>query len=241
MKKNISQPQARNGRCLTLIGGSLVVLLGIMFAVWRTPGTLSFLSFDNMEKETLRVNPANFACDQKSPVSPAQVSDTNPTVALTHIFCGQIKVIDGTKKAEGFHSRPENKSPQCARIGSSDPPDNNQNYRKQNVYCVKKVEVLDASDLSKLTWIPRTNKPKYCFFPTDWSVLETVNKLIEMYNSCNANLIQSSTQLCISNYKYENGNPFEVVIFHDKNGHIISAFPTGLSTNPNAQQSCHKC
>ena len=39
----------------------------------------------------------------------ATFSDTDPPVALTHIFCGQIKVKStGEKRAEGFHSRPGN-------------------------------------------------------------------------------------------------------------------------------------
>ena len=46
------------------------------------------------------VNPNQFMCTAQSPVQAPQFSDTTPRVALTHIFCGQVK--DGV---EGFHSR----------------------------------------------------------------------------------------------------------------------------------------
>ena len=47
------------------------------------------------------VNPNQFTCTTESPVQAPQFSNTNPWVALTHIFCGQVK--DGV--ADGFHSR----------------------------------------------------------------------------------------------------------------------------------------
>ena len=48
------------------------------------------------------VDPNNFECTSKSPSSQPVYSNTDPAVALTHVFCGEI---DSKGKAVGFHSR----------------------------------------------------------------------------------------------------------------------------------------
>ena len=49
----------------------------------------------------INVVPDTFQCTSDSPTSDPVFSNTNPPVALTHIFCGEIK----NGKAQGYHSR----------------------------------------------------------------------------------------------------------------------------------------
>ena len=52
----------------------------------------------------IKVDPKEFTCTAESPVNEQNFSDTNPPVALTHIFCGDIVRKPNSVKAQGFHS-----------------------------------------------------------------------------------------------------------------------------------------
>lgn len=164
------------------------------------------------------VDPAKFTCNKWSPLLEAEFSDTEPQVALTHIFCGQIKVKStGQKKAEGWHSRPKNKNPSCATASGFQP-----SYRDAaNVYYATKVFIYDAKDMQ---WIRRDNLQKYYFFPGQWDIVTTVNNLIDVYQRCNGTT--SKGDVCIKNYR-DGGNPFDIHLFLDDQEprRIISAFP----------------
>ena len=175
------------------------------------------------------VDPAKFTCNKWSPLLEAEFSNTKPQVALTHIFCGQIKVKStGQKKAEGWHSRPKNKSPSCATTTGLQPPHPN----ASNVYYATKVAIYDAKDIQ---WIPRNNRKKYYFFPGKWDIVTTVNNLIDVYQRCNG--ATSKGSVCIKNYR-DGGNPFDIHIFLDnqKPPRIISAFPGPTGS---CKQNCH--
>ena len=168
------------------------------------------------------VDPAKFICNKWSPLLEAEFSDTKPQVALTHIFCGQIKVKStGEKKAEGWHSRPKNKSPTCARARGfqsryTDPAD-----FVNNVYYATEVFVYDAKNLQ---WIARDNQEKYYFFPSKWDIVTTVNNLLDVYQRCNG--ATSKGYVCMKNYR-DDGDPFDIHLFLDNQNprRIISAFP----------------
>lgn len=73
-----------------------------------------------------RWNPNTYYCSKWSPLDEPYISNTVPPVALTHIFCGQLKIKSGAHgvdfKAEGFHSRPGNRNPKSAIIDTTTDP-----------------------------------------------------------------------------------------------------------------------
>ena len=60
---------------------------------------------------TSRPGTVLISCDKWSPVTEPKWSTGQPSVALIHIFCGQIN----EDVAEGFHSRSGNQDPSCAK------------------------------------------------------------------------------------------------------------------------------
>ena len=124
-----------------------------------------------LAKVAATVNPANFQCTKSSPTDPADWSNTNPRVALTHIFCGQIQ----RGKAEGFHSRPNNKDPVCARANNKVPE-----HQTYPLKCYKKIKVCKFNKGFKDKWIAR-EPGTCCFFPPQWSIAETTNILVRRH------------------------------------------------------------
>ena len=118
------------------------------------------------------VNPNQFMCTAQSPVQAPQFSDTTPRVALTHIFCGQVK--DGV--AEGFHSRVL-----INKVGTScaKPTGDLQcaNYRLvEDCKCSFSsggVEVYDSNTGAYIKKI--SNGGPYDFFPDSWNAEKIVN------------------------------------------------------------------
>lgn len=154
------------------------------------------------------VDPANFKCDESSPVSTPVWSNTNPPVALTHIFCGQI---NKKGEAEGFHSFSGQQDPPCAKASEE----------RMNTYpldCYKKIEVYQSTTKK---WIPRNYPSTYCFFDEDLSVKDTVKILTEIYNDCKNQ--RDKDKIC-----YQMNKKVGIVIFTNgvtKGEQIVSAFP----------------
>ena len=167
-------------------------------------------------KVAAAVNPANFQCTKSSPTDPADWSNTNPQVALTHIFCGQIQ----RRKAEGFHSRPNNKDPVCARANNK-----LQDYQTYPLKCYKKIEVRQFINGFRDKWIAR--KPgTYCFFPPQWDIVQTAYILVDIYKRCQTQ--RDGDKICYRNFEHPEGGSFGIVIFiANVGGHeaINSAFP----------------
>ena len=166
---------------------------------------------------------ANFDCNKTSPIDTANWSDTQPQVALTHIFCGQI---NQKGKAEGYHSRPNNRDPVCARANNLVP----------NTYplkCYKKVEVREYIDGLRDKWIAR-DPGTYCFFPLAWNITETVNIFVDIYNQCQRR--HDHDKICYQNYLHPDGGTFGIVLFiaqRDGQEVINSAFPVPKSMTRN--------
>ena len=174
------------------------------------------------------MNPAHFRCDKTSPTATAIWSNTQPQVALTHIFCGQIK----KGKAEGFHSRPNNKDPVCARAN------NKLEYGTYPLKCYKKIEVRQFFNGFRDKWIPR-QLGTYCFFPSQWCIVQTVNILANIYNQCQNQ--RDTSQICYKNYPNPDGGNFGIVIFiATVNGRevINSAFPVPNSMPMPCKKYC---
>ena len=138
------------------------------------------------------VDPKNFQCTSNSPTSTPMFSNTNPPVALTHIFCGEIK--DG--EAQGFHSRylanrntgpNEVNNPQCARatgslyqyydmeLGSDEDMNTQLTFKSEG------IEVYDRK-----TYIKKgTNKGNLNkFFPDAWKPQYVVDVIATTYRAC---------------------------------------------------------
>ena len=165
------------------------------------------------------VDPAYFQCAKNSPIGQPIWSNTQPSVALTHIFCGQIS----RGKAEGYHSRPGNRDPVCARAN------NKVQYGTYPLNCYKKIEVRQYFNGFRDKWI-RRDPGTYCFFPSTWSICNTVTVLRKIYNGCQRAGSRDSDKICVQNYNKEG---FGIVIFIkiDENGNegIGSAFPVTKS------------
>ena len=146
-----------------------------------------------------------------------------PPVALTHIFCGQIKKkCNGEKQAEGRHSRPGLKDPTWART----------TIRFESLNTAYVTTAVDIYDAEAKEWISKTTgHTEYYFFPGAWNIETTVDKLIDVYNHCNR---ASSRQpdLCIKNYVYDGGKPFDITLFLDQEKRIVSAFPMRKGSCP---------
>ena len=214
-----------------------VVLLFVLLLSVATARVL-----DTSQLRAQDVSPKRFACKLDSPVSKPVFSRTTPRVALTHIFCGQI---NRRGEAEGFHSRPGNRSPKCAKISrSATHNDGKQKHRKENPYCMNKLAIFDKR-IGR--WINRKSMAGgYSFFPTKWTVKNTVDEIIKMYDYCKqeGRIEGTTSTLYISNYKYRNWKPFDVTIFLNGEKDIVSAFPTGCPTrqhnkNLKLNMSCH--
>ena len=163
------------------------------------------------------MNPNRFTCSKWSPVDPPVWSTGQPSVALTHIFCGQIN-DDG--EAEGFHSRPRGKNPKSATVLKGVNQHNN-----NPLLCYKEEKVRNAR---KDVWVERTGHQLYCFFPKKWTIKKTVEILQGIYNECK-NKITSKAEMCKSNYNQES---FDVIIFFNRErNEIVSAFATPLGKN----------
>ena len=153
------------------------------------------------------VDPNTFQCNKWSPVTPAQWSTGSPSVALTHIFCGQI---NDNGEAEGFHSRPNNKNPTCAKaIGL---------YKEKNgLHCYEQEAVYDAKNIK---WVNRPNR-EYCYFPSGWSIAQTVTNIQRIVNHCKNHI--TNNRICGQNYMGQN---FDVIVYIRNQKEVVSAFAT---------------
>ena len=158
------------------------------------------------------VDPDNFQCEENSPIQAPDWSNTEPSVALTHIFCGQI---NSKGEAEGFHSRPGGEDPPSASAtGYPIPIGSLQCFPGEEVHGVARK-------------LPGGIK-SFCFFPEEWSISDTVHVLLNEYNKCPHN----SDKICVRNYPGR--KPFDIIIFLGKDGSgdtgIVSAFATPANT-----------
>lgn len=152
-----------------------------------------------------------FVCSKWSPLETAVWSTGTPPVALTHIFCGQIK--DNGKTAEGFHSRPNNKDPTSAKAT---------NYQSiiNGLRCYRDEAVFDAKNVN---WVPRTppSSKHFCFFPEAWSITVTVQNIQRIYKYCIRAI--SNNQICGRNYM---GQGFDVIVFLQSGNRVVTSFAT---------------
>ena len=166
------------------------------------------------------VNPNQFTCTAQSPVQAPQFSDTTPRVALTHIFCGQVK--NGV--AEGFHSRVlvnEAGTP-CAK-----PTGDLQcaNYEEmEDCKCSFSSEGVEVYDSNTGAYIKKTSNGggPYDFFPDSWDAEQIVNVALE----ARQNGIKKKNDYCLKNVNIEgcDGPKINVQIYTDGTN-IVSAFP----------------
>ena len=166
------------------------------------------------------VNPNQFTCTAESPVQAPQFSNTNPRVALTHIFCGQIKNGD----AQGFHSRilVNEVGHPCA-------------IPRGDLKCANFAEMEDCkcSFSSNQIWVYDSNTGAYIkktsngggpynFFPDSWDAEKIVNVALDVRQKG----IRKGNDYCLKNVKIEgcDGPKINVQIYTDGTN-IVSAFP----------------
>lgn len=188
-----------------------------------------------------------FFCGKWSPLEEPFISNTAPPVAITHIFCGQIKVYHGPNgdqvSSEGFHSRPGNKNPRSAIIDAT----NNQIWTLGDSvqHCPYRVRAMDVKVLDAKwgSWIPRDLDPnrRFIFFPPSWRKHAVVQHIVGVFHTCtngqqNPNCHRYSdannrlTQICMRNYNYQgcsNHNlAFRIYLSWQGNGYlVVTAFP----------------
>lgn len=113
---------------------------------------------------------ANPPCNANSPATEDIQSPTVPPIAITHIFCGQIK----GGKAEGFHFLPPKKLENMYGKVS----EKNTNPALQ---CYKTVEVFNSATTK---WIARDNVDSFCFYPSVWTYEKTLQFIGDQYHRC---------------------------------------------------------
>lgn len=191
------------------------------------------------------VNPATFHCEESSPISDSLWSNGSPNVALTHIFCGQIKRDDkGGVRACGFHSRPNNQDPVCARACGS-----HNDYGV--IRCYEAVEVWDEYTEQ---WVPRSELENgFCFFPASWSIVDTVTNLQAIFNHCHDYIYKENNALRICGRNYKNLGFDVMLILQDSKNHnyyetgdpmklrVVTAYPTPITMGANICTSEYEC
>ena len=196
------------------------------------------------------IDPKNFQCTSKSPTSNPVFSDTNPKVALTHIFCGEIKLNKKRKKeAKGFHSRylanrntgpQENNNPQCARATGSlyqnEKLCSEEDMITQYTFESEGIEVYDGTTHIK-KGTNKGNRDK--FFPDAWTPEHVVDVIVRTYHACKDKV--EDKKVCMKNYVSENEKPlenevFSIMIFTDGSDTISTAFPIDKESRPD---ECH--
>ena len=146
------------------------------------------------------INPANFQCTKSSPTDPAVWSNTNPQIALTHIFCGQIQ----RGKAEGFHSRPNNTDPVCARANNK-----LQDYLTYPLKCYKKIEVRQFINGFRDKW----NRALIAsFHHSGTRFKQLANILVDIYKQCQTQ--RDSHKICYRNFEHPERGSFGHCDFH---------------------------
>ena len=186
-----------------------------------------------------------FFCSKWSPVMKPDISSTDPPVAITHIFCGEIVDHEqngvGVSFAEGFHSRPDNQNPKSAKISN---PAEIMSLGLPTKHCpymakAKNVMVLDAR---KSKWVPRIpdSDQYFMFFPSSWGKHGLVQHIIDVFHACtngqnnpNCVLIEANNRLtliCMRNYDYEgcsNHNlAFKIFLSWREDRYlVVTAFP----------------
>ena len=166
----------------------------------------------------LEEDPKTFACKENSPVSTPVWSPSKvyPSVALTHIFCGQIT---SSGKAEGFHSRPGGKDPESARTVKH-------SAHIAGLDCYEGEDVYNANTKK---WVSKKAQDRFCFFPADWSIADTVKNIQTVFNRCSNKI--SDDRICGRNY---NNKHFDIIIYVTRNDigthpgkyRVVSSFAT---------------
>ena len=186
------------------------------------------------------VNPNAFVCTSKSPTSPPVYSNTNPPVALTHIFCGEI---NKNQKAVGFHSRNLSNmnsepggtnDPPCARATGKITCDSTNFCRK----CPFSAEGIEVWNKNTATYIKKTtNKGNLNkFFPDSWIPQFIVDLAIKIFKTCmNGVMPEKVSEIaCLKKYKIADHDcpvsVFNIKIFTDGvHKAIATIFPTSVN------------
>ena len=179
-----------------------------------------------------------YFCNKWSPVldSEKYVSKTDPPVAITHIFCGEVKGNGSETEVEGFHSRPSGRNPRSAYIAGPvtylGRPSTNCPYTT----AAENVMVRHARDGK---YYPRNKTSVLFFFPRSWGKQSLVDRIVTVYKDCTG----AKKRCCVvkhtatghidsicKNYKYPNCSKENLVIklfisWQDGGYHIVSAFP----------------
>ena len=196
------------------------------------------------------VDPNAFECTSKSPTSPPVYSNTNPPVALTHIFCGEI---NKNKKAVGFHSRHLSNMnskpggtnyPPCAKATGKITCDSTKLCQKCP-FSAEGIEVL--LDKKTETYIKKTtnqgNPNK--FFPDSWKPQFIVDLAIKIFKACMNGVMPENVSkiACLRNYKITDhdcsASVFNIKIFTDGvHKAIATIFPTSVNDLKMCDYTC---
>ena len=174
-------------------------------------------------------DPKLFECNQASPTSKLPVfSTTTPHVALTHIFCGEIK--EG--KAEGFHSRYlvdiNSKRQHCARtIGSITC---NRTTCPKCPFSAEGIELLHVTNKGKYKSRKANENRPQTFFPDDWDPPFIVKLAQDIYDHCMSNSMLENGKACLKDYKIPDSDncPKKTtnIKIHINKQKITSAYPS---------------
>ena len=193
---------------------------------------LSILNVGETKTIKLYQGPINsYRCTPRSPTDDDawffKRTKNEPPVALTHVFCGEIKGA----KAQGFHSRylAKQTHPQCARTTGKI----FQNYdqvTEDNIdrWCTFEAEGIEVlSNPATNTYTKKTTNQGQLnkFFPDNWTPQDVVDIALKIYHVCGRS---GGSEICIKNYRSDKcpNDVFSIMIFTDDKRNIISVFPT---------------
>ena len=166
------------------------------------------------------VPPSKFKCSTNSPVQPEIWSNTNPKVALTHMFCGQI--VNGV--AQGVHGLPNNAPPlDVVEV-------RNRCVGYEGFHCYVDTYVWNAN-AKPAAFVHKVNPPNVkdqLFFPGN--IEGTVNYLVQLYNTpaCK-NIIQANSRYCVEVFRNNILNHVTVLVTNRNDKNIRTAWPIRLS------------
>ena len=201
---------------------------------------VTVLTLATLAAAVTKVDPRNFRCTTASPVTQNPLfSNTDPPVALTHIFCGQVKTEHNKKSAEGFHSRhlanmnsnPGGVNyPRCAKVvgkttcARSGIP---MSKCQKCPFYSEGIEVYDSNTKEYIYKKANQNNPNK-FFPDAWSAEYIVNLALNVFQvRMNGHMPPGSSDACLPNVAVDGcgGNTRTAVTIYTDGENIISAFP----------------
>ena len=157
-----------------------------------------------------------FQCTKDSPRNPVWSSNTTPSVALTHIFCGEITRAGA---AQGLHSLPGGNDPTSAKTAMPC-------AAYKGLECRSTVEIYDSASIN---FVPKTPQIANALFFA-CTIKDTVDYLIALYQSPNCRTVIKNGKVCVR----DNTKGIAVALVIVNGADILTAYPFRVENFPPA-------